>query len=142
MEPIEKEINVRWDYDNDMYSYFGYASKSSAPLKINVPDKFISIIKKLIPEIENVSVSSAYSFKPPGYYGITPEGGILIYVRITIQVKNQPGLLSCEEYSEKINDFFKMTYPNYDFVDFKVESVQIIKPSYYFEEFLQEFGIF
>ena len=58
-----------------------------------------------------------------------------------IQVKNQPDLLSRDQYSEKISDFFKMTYPNYDFVDLVVESVQIIKPNY-FEEFLQEFGAF
>ena len=133
MEPIE------WEYD--LYSYLGRDSKLIKPLKINIPDKFIGIIKKLIPEIKNVSVSNAYSFRPHGYYGATLEDKELFNVRIMIQVKNQPGLLSRDQYSEKISDFFKMTYPNYDFVDFKVESVQIIKPNY-FEEFLQEFGTF
>jgi len=139
MEPIEEDINVRWEYD--IYSYLGRDSKLTRPLKINIPDKFINVIKKLLPEIEDISVSNAYSFQPPEYYGIAPEGGVLINVRIMIHVKNQPGLLSRDQYSEKISDFFKMTYPNYDFVDFKVESVQIIKPNY-FEEFLQEFGTF
>lgn len=137
MEPIEEDINVRWEYD--IYSYLGRDSKLTAPIKINIPDKFISVIKKLIPEIENVSVSNAYSFKSPEYYGIAPEGGVLINVRINIEVKYQSDLLSREQYSEKINDFFKMTYPNYDFVDFKVESVKINMPNY-ITEFLKEFG--
>lgn len=137
MEPIDDDISVRFEYD--IYSYLGNNSKLTKTIRVKLPDKFINVIKTMLPEIENISVTNSYTFKPAGYYGITPKETTLVNVKLQIEVKNQNGILSRDQYSEKINDFFKMTYSNYDFVEFKVDSVKILMPDY-FQEFLSEFG--
>lgn len=136
MEPID-DISVRFEYD--IYSYLGNESRLTKPVRVKLPDKFINVIKTMLPEIEDISVTNSYTFKPPGYYGVTSKETTLVNVKLQIEVKNQNGILSRDQYSEKINDFFKMTYSNYDFVEFKVDSVKILMPDY-FQEFLSEFG--
>lgn len=139
MEPID-DFSVRLEYD--IYSYLDKNSRIdnlTKPIRIKIPDKFINVITKMLPEIENISITNSHTFKPSGYYGYSQKDVTLVNVKLQIEVKNQLGILSRDQYSEKINDFFKMTYPNYDFVEFKVESVKIIMPNF-FEEFVNEFG--
>lgn len=130
MEPIDNNISME---------FFSYGSGRSNQLNLNIPDKFILVLNRIIPEIEKISVDSTNLIMAPNYYGLgTFEEKFLVEMRISIIIKESPNILSKEKYVDKINDLFRMTYPQYDFVRIIINTVQINKKNY-LEEFLKEF---
>lgn len=130
MEPIDNNISME---------FFSYGSGRSNQLNLNIPDKFILVLNRIIPEIEKISVDSTNLIMTPNYYGLgTFEEKFLVEMRTSIIIKESPNILSKEKYVDKINDLFRMTYPQYDFVRIIINTVQINKKNY-LEEFLKEF---
>ena len=130
MEPIDNNISME---------FFSYGSGRSNQLNLNIPDKFILVLNRIIPEIEKISVDSANIIMTPNYYEFgTFEEKFLVEMRTSIIINESPNILSKEKYVDKINDLFRMTYPQYDFVRIIINTVQINKKNY-LEEFLKEF---
>ena len=92
-----------------------------------MPKILDTVIKKMHPEIISVSikdVDSSLTYSPMDFSDIEK---FRIHISVSFKQGVQPkGVM--EYYSEAIQDLFKYTYPDYDFVKFSVIEMNIPQP--------------
>jgi hypothetical protein len=115
---------------------------NSHPLsnKIIIPERFTKVVLKLFPEIKNIvcfGVKEIIKYeintnKRSSYY--------LVGVDLYFNKKNRT-LKTKKEYSDEMNDYFKMTFVDMDFVTFHVREFILPSDKTNSEKFIELFGI-
>jgi len=100
------------DVGNLTHGSYSLWSTSSYNMDFKLPDIFLKVIKKMMPEIKMVVVAKS-EIKIDNLNNI---GEVLIYLFIIFNETHSYG----KNYQEKIGDLFKMTFPNIDYVNFNV----------------------
>ena len=94
---------------------------------MKIPEQFDIVIKKLYPEIKEITILKFDTFMSPISHidqGVALEK---YYVQVEIQINQGFNILTdIEKYSEHLNTTFNYTYPDMTFVYFSV--VKIICP--------------
>lgn len=87
--------------------------RDNADGKIVIPAPFEKVLKKFIEGFESIRVVEYESYSNDTFY-------LHLELKISWDVKQ---LYTKKDYTEKINDLFKMTYPNNDSYKFSVKNV-------------------
>lgn len=92
-----------------------------------IPDQLYQVVLKMYPEILNfriVDVQSTLVYNPATF---EPIEKFKIDLLVNIKPNQQPkGVM--EYYTEEIDKLFKFTYPDYEFVKFKVVEMTLVRP--------------
>jgi hypothetical protein len=128
---------------NDEYqtinTFYGITNVPSSRdyIKIKLPELFVLILKKTYPDIVNVNVIEAETFQS---YDIRLGKNTKVFIKLNLELQDT-NLIRCkEEYDELINNLFKMTYPNFEFVSLTVREIKILRHDR-FKEFMELFSI-
>jgi hypothetical protein len=128
---------------NDEYqtinAFYGITNVPSGRdyIKIKLPELFVLILKKTYPDIVNVNVIEAETFQS---YDIRLGKNIKVFIKLNLELQDTNLIRSKEEYDELINNLFKMTYPNFEFVSLTVREIKILRHDR-FKEFMELFSI-
>jgi hypothetical protein len=128
---------------NDEYqtinAFYGITNVPSGRdyIKIKLPELFVLILKKTYPDIVNINVIEAETFQS---YDIRLGKNIKVFIKLNLELQDTNLIRSKEEYDELINNLFKMTYPNFEFVSLTVREIKILRHDR-FKEFMELFSI-
>lgn len=128
---------------NDEYqtinAFYGITNVPSSRdyIKIKLPELFVLILKKTYPDIVNINVIEAETFQS---YDIRLGKNTKVFIKLNLELQDTNLIKSKEEYDELINNLFKMTYPNFEFVSLTVREIKILKHDR-FKEFMELFSI-
>jgi hypothetical protein len=128
---------------NDEYqtinAFYGITNVPSGRdyIKIKLPELFVLILKKTYPDIVNVNVIEAETFQS---YDIRLGKNIKVFIKLNLELQDTNLIRSKEEYDELINNLFKMTYPNFEFVSLTVREIKILRHDR-FKEFMELFSV-
>lgn len=119
MEEIEGYINFASTEPPKNYRHLNGTEQ------IKIPNIFLNVILKSFPEFDSITTEGyediesykSVNFQQENRYRVE----IKIYTNVDGPKKNK------SEYEELINDYFKMTYPDMDFILFNIHSL-IIPP--------------
>lgn len=128
---------------NDEYqtinAFYGITNVPSGRdyIKIKLPELFVLILKKTYPDIVNINVIEAETFQS---YDIRLGKNTKVFIKLNLELQDTNLIRSKEEYDELINNLFKMTYPNFEFVSLTVREIKILRHDR-FKEFMELFSI-
>jgi hypothetical protein len=128
---------------NDEYqtinAFYGITNVPSSRdyIKIKLPELFVLILKKTYPDIVNINVIEAETFQS---YDIRLGKNTKVFIKLNLELQDTNLIKSKEEYDELINNLFKMTYPNFEFVSLTVREIKILRHDR-FKEFMELFSI-
>lgn len=128
---------------NDEYqtinAFYGITNVPSGRdyIKIKLPELFVLILKKTYPDIVNVNVIEAETFQS---YDIRLGKNTKVFIKLNLELQDTNLIRSKEEYDELINNLFKMTYPNFEFVSLTVREIKILRHDR-FKEFMELFSV-
>lgn len=112
-EPLSVNHNARYEvFDNSM---------------LVMPKVLDVLIKKTHPEIISVSIKDVNSTLMYNPMDFSPIEKFRLHISVSFKQGVQPNGVM-EYYSEAIQDLFKYTYPEYDFVKFNVIEMNIPQP--------------
>ena len=112
-EPLSVNHNARYEvFDNSM---------------LVMPKVLDVLIKKTHPEIISVSIKDVNSTLMYNPMDFSPIEKFRLHISVSFKQGVQPNGVM-EYYSEVIQDLFKYTYPEYDFVKFNVIEMNIPQP--------------
>ena len=112
-EPLSVNHNARYEvFDNSM---------------LVMPKVLDVLIKKTHPEIISVSIKDVNSTLMYNPMDFSPIEKFRLHISVSFKQGVQPNGVM-EYYSEAIQDLFKYTYPEYDFVKFNVIEMNIPNP--------------
>lgn len=124
---------------------YGYVEKIRNKKPLRIPDTFVNVVTTQLPELDYVKVVDveniddvfsvyANNGRMPNYYG-RDSSEYRIRLHIEIKIKPRKSFKPVDEYKEKIDSLFKLTYPEFDFVLPPV--IKVVHPSS--EDYLREF---
>ena len=91
--------------------------------KIVIPAPFEKVLKKSIEGFESIRVVEYESYKNTNYNTLVSDDTIF-YLHVELKISwDVKQLYTKKDYTEKINDLFKMTYPNNNSYKFEVKYV-------------------
>ena len=112
-EPLSVNHNAKYEvFDNSM---------------LVMPKVLDVLIKKTHPEIISVSIKDVNSTLMYNPMDFSPIEKFRLHISVSFKQGVQPNGVM-EYYSEAIQDLFKYTYPEYDFVKFNVIEMNIPNP--------------
>jgi hypothetical protein len=91
----------------------------SIPENFKIPENFIIVLNKMMPNIKNISPKEIVSVAMLDL----SQANIGIYIEV--QFTNKGEVMNRERCSSEITNLFHATYPDYRFVTFNVESISV-----------------
>ena len=147
MEPEDNILDYRYSYyqDYDMYRRpSGGPTSKKLKGEFKLPESFLLVINKMIPEIHEVSVYEVNSFS--GYHNLRIDHNQYMGYDV---VENQSFIVTLTlvvdrdklniRYTDRITELFEFTYPDYNFVRFDVR-LKIKPEPTKLEKFYELFG--
>ena len=117
----------------------GYLFKMSRIIKLTESD-LVNIVEKMMPEITLMGVARVEAYKKynPANFDVIDE--YIVKLRLTFDggVRTLNG--SNEYYGEEINKLFHFTYPDYEFVKFSVDEMDVRPEKTNYEKFIELFS--
>lgn len=108
--------SLSWDPIESKY-------RDNADGKIVIPAPFERVLKKFIEGFESLRVVEYESYKNTNYNTLVSDDTIF-YLHLELKLSwDVKQLYTKRDYTEKINELFKMTYPNNDSYKFSVKNV-------------------
>ena len=106
-----------------------------------IPEMFRVVLTKMYPEIKEITIDGvddifSDALYPPDPY-VTIEHRILVH--LLLHIEKPKG--NHDYYSDKINQAFRYSFPNMNFVKFSVEKFNIIQPKTNKEIFTELFYV-
>ena len=113
----DKTLNVNHDarykvFDNSM---------------LVIPEQLYQVVLKMCPEILNFNIVDAQSSLVYNPATFEPVERFMISLLVNIKPNLQPQGVK-DYYTEEIDKLFKFTYPDYEFVKFKVVEMTLVRP--------------
>lgn len=106
-----------------------------------LPNTFEVVLKKMNDEIDSISIKEVVELSSLGFYGLSPVDETKIMVSLVVRFKQGTHDLkgNSDKYSEIINTLFNATYPEHNFIHFRVDSLEIPHKKTNRESFLELF---
>lgn len=94
-------------------------------MKYRIPIEFLTVVKKMVPEIDTISIIDVQtiSLMNPGKF--QPESHYTVYVELILSNESNPPK-SHHDYSNTLKDLFSHVYPHTNFIEFRVNRVNIL----------------
>jgi hypothetical protein len=92
----------------------------SIPENFKIPENFILVLNKMMPNIKNISPKEIVSVAMLDQHFL-PQSNIGIYIEVRFTNKGE--VINKERCSSEITNLFHATYPDYRFVTFNVQSI-------------------
>jgi hypothetical protein len=126
---------------SSLYGTSGYVSdKFINDGRIKFPSTFKDVVLKLCPEVSDV-VTVGYMERPATYDPMSFEQVKRFLVSVDIHFDSRNGIKKTKvEYEEFINDYFKMTYADIDFITISVNSFIFPPEKTNTDKFFELFG--
>jgi hypothetical protein len=99
-----------------------YMQSRSIPENFKIPENFIIVLNKMMPNIKNISPKEIVSVAMLDQHFLS-QANIGIYIEV--QFTNKGEVMNRERCSSEITNLFHATYPDYRFVTFNVESISV-----------------
>lgn len=92
-----------------------------------LPNTFEVVLKKMNNEIDEILIKEVVELSSLDFYGLSPVDETKIMVSLIVRFKEGTDGLkgNSDKYSEIINTLFKATYPEHNFIHFRVDSLEI-----------------
>lgn len=119
MEEIEGDINFE---STELLINNRYLNGTE---QIKIPDTFLNVILKSFPEFYSITTEGYEVIEFYNPVNFQQDNRYRVEIKIHTNVEGPKKNKS--EYEELINDYFKMTYPDMDFILFNIHSL-IIPP--------------
>jgi hypothetical protein len=107
---------------------------------VTIPESLRVVVKKMMPEITLMGVARVEAFKKynPSNFDVIDE--YIVKLRLTFDggVRTLNG--SNEYYGEEIDKLFHFTYPDYEFVKFSVDEMDVRPEKTNYEKFIELFS--
>lgn len=105
-----------------------------------LPNTFEVVLKKMNDEIDSISIKEVIELV--GSYGLSPVENNQIMVSLIVRFKRGTDGIkgNSDKYSEIINTLFNATYPENNFIHFRVDSLEIPPKKTNRESFLELFS--
>ena len=107
---------------------------------VTIPESLRVVVNKMMPEITLMGVARVEAYKKynPVNFDVIDE--YIVKLRLTFDggVRTLNG--SNEYYGEEINKLFHFTYPDYDFVKFSVDEMDVRPEKTNYEKFIELFA--
>jgi len=107
---------------------------------VTIPESLRVVVKKMMPEITLMGVARVEAYKKynPANFDVIDE--YIVKLRLTFDggVRTLNG--SNEYYGEEINKLFHFTYPDYEFVKFSVDEMDVRPEKTNYEKFIELFS--
>ncbi len=107
---------------------------------VTIPESLRVVVKKMMPEITLMGVARVEAYKKynPANFDVIDE--YIVKLRLTFDggVRTLNG--SNEYYGEEIDKLFHFTYPDYEFVKFSVDEMDVRPEKTNYEKFIELFS--
>ena len=107
---------------------------------VTIPESLRVVVKKMMPEITLMGVARVEAYKKynPANFDVIDE--YIVKLRLTFDggIRTLNG--SNEYYGEEIDKLFHFTYPDYDFVKFSVDEMDVRPEKTNYEKFIELFS--
>ena len=107
---------------------------------VTIPESLRVVVKKMMPEITLMGVARVEAYKKynPANFDVIDE--YIVKLRLTFDggIRTLNG--SNEYYGEEINKLFHFTYPDYEFVKFSVDEMDVRPEKTNYEKFIELFS--
>jgi len=107
---------------------------------VTIPESLRVVVKKMMPEITLMGVARVEAYKKynPVNFDVIDE--YIVKLRLTFDggIRTLNG--SNEYYGEEIDKLFHFTYPDYEFVKFSVDEMEIRPEKTNYEKFIELFS--
>ena len=107
---------------------------------VTIPESLRVVVKKMMPEITLMGVARVEAFKKynPVNFDVIDE--YIVKLRLTFDggIRTLNG--SNEYYGEEIDKLFHFTYPDYEFVKFSVDEMDVRPEKTNYEKFIELFS--
>ena len=108
-----------------------------------LPSTFETVLKKMNNEIDTISIKEATEVPSMGHFtSISEVINPKIIISLIIRFKQDTDKLkgNCGKYSEIINTLFNATYPEVNFIHFRIDSLEMLPKKTNREVFYELFG--
>jgi hypothetical protein len=107
-----------------------------------LPNTFEVVLKKMNNEIDGLLIKEVSEISPTGFYGLSPVENTKIMVSLIVRFKRGTDEIkgNSDKYSEIINTLFNATYPDFNYVHFNVDSLEIPPKKTNRDSFLELFS--
>ena len=107
---------------------------------VTIPESLRVVVKKMMPEITLMGVAGVEAYKKynPANFDVIDE--YIVKLRLTFDggIRTLNG--SNEYYGEEIDKLFHFTYPDYEFVKFSVDEMDVRPEKTNYEKFIELFS--
>jgi len=107
---------------------------------VTIPESLRVVVKKMMPEITLMGVARVEAYKKynPANFDVIDE--YIVKLRLTFDggIRTLNG--SNEYYGEEIDKLFHFTYPDYEFVKFSVDEMDVRPEKTNYEKFIELFS--
>jgi hypothetical protein len=107
---------------------------------VTIPESLRVVVKKMMPEITLMGVARVEAYKKynPANFDVIDE--YIIKLRLTFDGGAKTLNGSSEYYGEEIDKLFHFTYPDYEFVKFSVDEMDVRPEKTNYEKFIELFS--
>lgn len=107
---------------------------------VTIPESLRIVITKMMPEITRMGVARVEAFKKynPVNFDVIDEYIVKLRLIFDGGIRTLKG--SDEYYGEEINKLFHFTYPDYEFVKFSVDEMDVRPEKTNYEKFIELFS--
>jgi hypothetical protein len=114
--------------------------KEVGGIDFRIPEIFLKVITKMLPEVKTVEILSVDSYNMISAFTFEAVEHFMVRLKITIE-KGQHPRGGMSTYAEKIKNYFRMTYPKYDFVSFEIMKLDVEPDLSNMGRFVDLFGV-
>ena len=107
---------------------------------VTIPESLRVVVNKMMPEITLMRVARVEAFKKynPANFDVIDE--YIVKLRLTFDGGTKTLNGSNEYYGEEIDKLFHFTYPDYEFVKFSVDEMDVRPEKTNYEKFIELFS--
>jgi len=107
---------------------------------VTIPESLRVVVKKMMPEITLMGVARVEAYKKynPANFDVIDE--YIVKLRLTFDGVIRTLNCSNEYYGEEIDKLFHFTYPDYEFVKFSVDEMDVRPEKTNYEKFIELFS--
>lgn len=114
--------------------------KEVRDIDFEIPQAFLKVITKMLPEIETVEISSVDTYDTISAMTLQTIQNFLVRLNVILEEGGKPrgGIPT---YGEEVRKLFRLTYPEHNFITFEVMKLQVNPDLTNMEKFVELFGV-
>ena len=110
-------------------------------IDFEIPEAFLRVITKMLPEIETVEISSVDTYSTISAMTLETIQNFLVRLNVILKEGGGNPRGGIPTYGEEIRKLFRLTYPEHNFITFEVMVLHVKPNLSNMEKFVELFGV-